>query len=188
MDLDDTLLLCILATTMNFEKLLDQRYSKETIHSIASFLVEHPENLNSYLQLIETGEPGISQRAAWALGHAGEMDKALLIPYLPTLIRLLEKPRHDSVARNIYRVMQYVNIPEDFEGIIYDLCIRDLLDPKQPIAVKCFGMTTAFNICKKHEELQPELKLVIEENLENASAGYKSRARKILPKLKSAEL
>ncbi|AEV31700.1 hypothetical protein Oweho_0686 [Owenweeksia hongkongensis DSM 17368] len=187
MKLKDIFLLCILANNMDFEKLLEERYSKETIHSIATFLVEHPENLNSYLQLIETSEAGTSQRAAWALGHAGVMDKTLLIAYLPNLIRLLEKPRHDSVARNIYRILQFLDIPENFEGIIYDLCIRDLLDPKQPIAVKCFGMTTAFNICKKHVELQPELKIVIEENLEDASAGYKSRARKILPKLKSAE-
>lgn len=172
---------------MDFEKLLEQRYSKETIRSIADFLVQHPENLEPYFKLIETGEAGTAQRAAWALGHAGEMDKSLLIPHLPTLIRLLEKPRHDSIARNIYRILQYANIPEKYEGTIYDLCIRDLIDPKQPIAVKCFGMTTAFNICKRHDELQPELKLVIEENLENASAGYKSRARKILPKLKSAD-
>ena len=171
---------------MDFEKLLEQRYSKETILSIAEFLVQKPENISNYLILIENGKPGISQRAAWALGHAGKADKALLIPYLPTLIQILQHPKHDAVSRNIYRVLQYASIPEDYDGTIYDLCIRDLIDPAQPIAVKCFAMTTAFNICKKHEELQSELKLVVEEGLENASAGYKSRARKILPKLKSS--
>ena len=168
---------------MDFEKLLKQRYSKETIQGIAEFLVQNPDSLHSYLKIIKDGKPGMSQRAAWALGHAGEMDKTILIPHLSTLIEILQHPKHDAVTRNIYRVLQYVNIPEDFEGRIYNLCIRDLINPKQPVAVKCFGMTTAYNISKKHKELQSELKMVIEENLENASAGYKSRAKKILPKL-----
>lgn len=172
---------------MDFEKLLEERYSKETIRGIADFLVQNPEYLTEYLQIIKQGKPGMSQRAAWALGHAGEIDKSLLLPHLDVLVSLLEKPKHDSVSRNIYRILQYMHIPEDFEGPVYDLCIRDLINPKQPVAVKCFGMTTAFNICKKYEDLQPELKMVIEENLENASAGYKSRARKILPKLNSVE-
>ena len=140
---------------MNFEKLLEQRYSKETIRGIADYLVQNPENMGSYLKIIDEGKPGMSQRAAWALGHVGELDKTILIPHLPALIHILNNPKNDAVTRNIYRVLQYANIPEDFEGIIYDLCIRDLIDPKQPIAVKCFGMTTAFNICKKHKERYP---------------------------------
>lgn len=168
---------------MNYHKLLEERYSKETIMSIAQFLTENQEEIAPYLQIMKDGEAGISQRAAWAFGHAGIADPIIVSGHMPTLLAMLENPKHQSISRNIYRVMQVVEVPDEYEGALYDLCIRDLIDPKQPIAVKCFGMTTAFNICKKYPELQPELKLVIEENLENASAGYKSRARKILPKL-----
>ena len=168
---------------MNYKELLEERYSKETIMAIAHFLVENQQEIASYLEIMKDGEAGTSQRAAWAFGHAGIANPKLVSGHIPELLKMLEKPKHQSISRNIYRVMQFIEIPEKYEGVLYDLCIRDLMDPKQPIAVKCFGMTTAFNICKKYPELQPELKLVIEENLENASAGYRSRARKILPKL-----
>lgn len=168
---------------MNYEKLLEKRYSKETIMAIADFLVENPDKLKGYIMMIQTSEKAMAQRAAWALGHAGVASSTLLLPHLPALLKLVEKPIHDSVSRNIYRTLQYMKVPEEYEGTAYDLCIRDLSDPGQPIAVKCFAMTTAFNISKKYPELQPELKMVIEENYKNSSAGYKSRARKILPNL-----
>ena len=56
---------------MNYHKLLEERYSKETIMSIAQFLTENQEEIAPYLQIMKDGEAGISQRAAWAFGHAG---------------------------------------------------------------------------------------------------------------------
>lgn len=168
---------------MDYKKLLEERYSKETIMQIAHFLVDNQQEIGEYLHLMKDGKEGTSQRAAWAFGHAGIADPSIVSDHMSELLQMIETPKHASISRNIYRILQFVDVPEEYEGTLYDLCIRDLIDPKQPIAVKCFGMTTAFNICKKYPELQDELKMVIEENLENASAGYKSRARKILPKL-----
>ena len=168
---------------MDYEKLLEQRYSRETIMEIARFLLDNQTEISDYLKIMSKGEKGVSQRAAWAFGHAGVVDPNIVTNHMPSLLKMLENPKHVSISRNIYRILQFASISEAYEGVLYDLCIRDLIDPKQPVAVKCFAMTTAFNICKKYPELYSELKLVIEENLENSSAGYKSRARKILPKL-----
>ena len=58
------------------------------------------------------------------------------------------------------------------------------MDDDEPIAVKVFAMTVAANICKHEPELKNELQLVIEDQLENASAGFRARAKKVFKQLR----
>lgn len=44
-------------------------------------------------------------------------------------------------------------------------------------------MTAIFNLSAKYPEIKPELKLLIEMQLPNGSAGFISRGKKILKKL-----
>ena len=65
-----------------------------------------------------------------------------------------------------------------------DVCFRFLISPDEPIAVKVFAMTVAANICKHEPELKNELQLVIAEQMEKASAGFRARAKRIRKELK----
>lgn len=54
------------------------------------------------------------------------------------------------------------------------------MDADEPIAVKVFAMTVLSTICKYEPELKNELILVLEDQLENTSSGFKSKAIKVL--------
>jgi hypothetical protein len=55
-------------------------------------------------------------------------------------------------------------------------------DPEQPIAVRVFAMTGAARAAEGHPELARELALVISKYIQTGSAGFKSRAQKVLNK------
>jgi hypothetical protein len=80
--------------------------------------------------------------------------------------------------------MQDLEIPEKFHGEIMDICFRFLESPTEALAVKVFSMSVLGNLAALYPDIKPELKLVIEEQLPHQTAGFKSRAKKVLKMLK----
>lgn len=125
----------------------------------------------------------MARRAAWAFGKAGEKRPEWLYRHLDALVNLLKVQNHPAIPRNIYRVLQYAEIPADYHAQLFDLCLSELNDPRTPAAIKVFAMTVAANICSDQAELSTELKLSIGQNLRYGSAGFRNRAGKILRRL-----
>ena len=165
---------------MDLRKQLLKEHSKENSQHIFDYLLENPERFAELMEIFTQEDYRLNQRSAWIIGLVGETKGEWLLPYFSTLIDCLENPIHNAIARNIYRSFQSLSIPKEFEAQLYDLCLRDLSNPKSAIAIKVFAMTVAFNISKNHGELQEELALVIEEQMPYGSTGFKSRSRKIL--------
>ena len=65
-----------------------------------------------------------------------------------------------------------------------DICFNFLLSQDEPVAIRVFAMTVLGNIAQKWPELKNELRMAIEENMEFGSAGFKSRGKKELKRLK----
>jgi hypothetical protein len=86
----------------------------------------------------------------------------------------------DPVKRNTLRILQYVSIPKKQHDAAVDLCFQYLENRKEAVAIQVFAMTVLANIVKEYPELKKELILLLEDRIENSSAGFRSRARKIL--------
>ena len=76
-----------------------------------------------------------------------------------------------------------IEIPEKYHGEVMDACFQFLQRPETPVAIKAFSLTTLFKLSKTYPEIKPELKLIINDRLDYETAAFKSRAKKILPKL-----
>lgn len=169
---------------MSFKERLENGYCKTTIHAIVNEICEQPKKMDAFMQTFINGPLRITQRAAWPLGFIAQQKPNLLNPYYPTLISELDnKNNHQAVTRNILRALQYTSIPTKYQGAILDRCFKYLSDNKQPIAVKAFSMTVAYNLSKDYPDIKPELKASIENLLPEGSAGVRSRGNKILKQL-----
>jgi len=123
----------------------------------------------------------VSQRAAWAVSNCIELHPELVGPYYSRLLSQLDRDdSHIAVRRNVVRLLQFVEIPARFRGRVFDVCYKLFADATQPVAVRVFSMTVAANIAKGKPELLDELRLVAKEHPEAATAGFRSRARRIL--------
>ena len=90
---------------------------------------------------------------------------------------------HDSVKRNVIRILQFIPIPDTLLGEVASVCFNYLASPNEPIAVRVFSMTVLANIAQKEPGLKNELRLTIERQLEHGSMAFCSRARRVMKML-----
>ncbi|NNE25589.1 MAG: hypothetical protein HKN09_01985 [Saprospiraceae bacterium] len=157
--------------------------SKAKTLKIVEFIGDDPIKFEALMYYFFHDEWRWNQWAAWPLGNIGKAHPALIKPYFKQFVECLKNPSHDAVARNILRILEDFNIPEDYTGPLFDLAFNYLLDTKKPIALRVFSMSVLFNIAKPYPELLAELKVAIEAFLPHGSAGFKSRGKKIIGKI-----
>lgn len=165
---------------MKIKDVVLAKHSREQTEKIIKYVGNDPVKFKELVGLIFKDEEIISQRASWPLSDIARKHPQLLSPYLKRMLQTLEKPVHDAVKRNIVRALENYDIPEKYLGLAANNCFALLENPQTAVGIKAFSMTVLFNICKKEPELANELKLIIESQWEEASAGIKSRGRKIL--------
>lgn len=161
-----------------------KEHSKSQALKIAGYACESKNNFKELMNCFLDKEYRLAQRAAWSVSWAAHKKPEMIYPHIKDLVSILHKKNvHDAVIRNSVRILQAIDIPEKFHGEVMDACFQFLERPATAVAIKVFSLTTLFNLAKKYPEIKPELKLIIEDSWEHESAAFKSRAKKILPKL-----
>jgi len=165
---------------MDIKKELLKEHSKTQTTKVVNYIGKDPKRFNMLIKMFLAGPYRVTQRAAWPLSYCVEAHPEIITPHLKSVLKMLDKKdAHDAVKRNILRFLQHIEIPKRFYGIVTDRCFA-LMDPKEPIAIRVFAMTVLGEIAKKEPDLKKELRIVIEDQLPFASAGFLSRSRKVL--------
>ena len=156
--------------------------------AIASDCVANPKLLPHLIRHCISEEVQIQQNAGAVLGKLINLDKEILVPHIPSMLKNLQSDPHDAVKRATMRVLERIEIPEKLEGDVYDVAMQFVTDFNQPVAIRAFSMTVARRICQSYPSLSLELLPVVQGFFElKQSAGIIARARKelkILEKLK----
>lgn len=169
---------------MDFKELFELGHSRLYTDRIVKEVIAHPERMTELMHLFAKGPVQITQRAAWCISVIAEQHPELLTDYYKLFIRLLkDKSNHPSVPRNIFRALQFSQIPVKYQGEILSLAFDYLNDNGQPIAIRAFSMTVIYNLSEKYTDIVPELKTSIEGLLPDASTGLKNRGNKILKRI-----
>ncbi len=165
------------------EEILKEHSKKQTL-KVAHFIGADKERFAEIMQLFFSNEPLVSQRIAAVVSACFDRQPSIILPYLKAMIKNLANPAlHDAVKRNTVRVLQFVTLPVELQGEAFYHCMHLLMRADEAIAIKVFSMTVLFNICVVEPDLRNELKQVIETQLPYGSAGFKSRAKKVLKRL-----
>jgi hypothetical protein len=163
-------------------QLLAAEHSKAHTNRIIGWIGRDETRVAALVRVFCSSEYRIGQRAAWVVGDYARRQPDLLGPWLPDLVGQLAQPgTHDAVRRNVVRVLQESELPEELLGEVADACFRMLADPQEPVAIRCFSMSVLERVCQRLPELWPELKLLIEDIAPTGSAGMQSRARRTKP-------
>lgn len=157
---------------------------KKVASQIVARCLENEDDFQELLLIFFDQNNRMNQYASNPLSKIAEKEPELFIPFFPKLISNLGNPAHKAIVRNTLRIWQFVDIPEDYEGVIYDLCYQYLTDVKEDVAIRVFSMTIMANIAEKYPELQEEVVQLIRLYYEDGSAGFKSRGRMILNRFK----
>jgi predicted ABC-type transport system involved in lysophospholipase L1 biosynthesis ATPase subunit len=99
------------------------------------------------------------------------------------MIALLFSTGSDSVRRNLLKIVADFPIPEAAAAQLFDQCLQWMQDENRAIAVRCNAMQLLYCICQSEPDLASEVKTAILLVNNYGSAGFRSRAKKILKKL-----
>ncbi len=169
---------------MNIREELLKEHSKTQALRIAGYACASPVNFKALMKCFMSDDYRLAQRAAWSVNWAARERPGMVMPYMNDLVTVLEKKDvHDAVIRNALRILEDLEAPEEYHGILLNTCFSFIERPGIPFAWKAYSMTILAKLCKYYPEIKQELKLIIEENWNHESPAFRSRGKKVLQSL-----
>ncbi|REA56860.1 hypothetical protein DSL64_25445 [Dyadobacter luteus] len=167
------------------ELLKYQVQSKAQAMQIATDAAGSEMVLGELIDCFTSGDTRLTQRAAWSLSWVAQKNPEAIQPYIDIIVSQISRPEaHDAVIRNSLRILEDIEIPEQFHGEVLNACFDFIQKKHTAVAIKAFSLHVIFNLSKLYPEIRNELKLVIQENIEFETAAFRSRGKKLLAKLK----
>lgn len=169
---------------MNLKELILEEHSVKQRDRIVKYIGKDEKRFAELMKLFFDNEYRVAQRAAWPMSYCVKKYPELIKPYLKPLISgLSKKGLHDAILRNSTRILQNIDVPEKYHGKLMDSCFNFITSPDTAVAIKAFSLTILERLSKRYPEINPEIKLIIEERWEHETAAFRSRAKKILKHL-----
>lgn len=168
---------------MNLREVILKEHSKANTLGITQWIGNKQDRFDQLMELFLEDEYRVVQRAAWVVSQCALRYPSFILPHLDAVLSAMENPVHDAVLRNSLKVLAELEIPEEHLGRAISISFDLLAHPKSPVAVKVHAMQVIANLCVKEPDLSEELKLLIEDQWEEGTAGFKSRGKKILKQL-----
>ncbi|MEP6749406.1 MAG: hypothetical protein ABJB86_16845 [Bacteroidota bacterium] len=170
---------------MKLREQLLKEHSRANCDKIVHWVGEQQLRFDELFTLFLTDEYRVVQHAAWPISYCVIHHPQLIKKHFSQLISNLSKPNiHDAVKRNTLRLLQEIDIPKKYHGVLMNACFKYISVPGEAAAVKAFALTVLENLSKQYPEIIPEIKLLIEENYERATAAFRTRANKFLKRIK----
>jgi len=170
---------------MDYRRRLEYGNSKAVWGEIVNHVGSDKNRLSEIMEIFFNSDTQIIKRISQVIGIIGEKEPKLISLYLPRLAEYLASSNIDAVKRNILRIFQFVDIPEELEGQLFDLTLTYLKSNEEGLAIRVFSMTTLRKICEKYPELSqeviPTLEIILEEN---KSGSIQSRGTRELKKMR----
>ena len=170
---------------MNLEKELTSPRSMNQTLAVVNWIGTDPRRVEQLIKAYLGANSRTTQNAAYFMMKIGDTYPWMIEPYIGDLIKNLRSDPPTAIRRNTVRMLQNHSIPKKLHGELAEKCFQYLQDRKEAIAVKAFSMTVLSNLTDLYPDLKYELKIVIEDLMQNGSPGIKSRGGKVLRHLES---
>lgn len=157
--------------------------NKTDLHNFIAQVENKEFEFSELVDLFLSDELRVCQSASWPIGIFAAEHPEAVIPYLGKILDQLESAPHDAYIRNTFRFLQFMDVPEAYQGKVYEKCFDALIDTSAPTAIKAFALTTLANLAMKLPELKEELIEAIYEQIPYGTSGFQNRAKKEIKRL-----
>lgn len=158
--------------------------SRALMDLTASMVFEEPGLMKVLMEVALTWDAAVAQRASRVMSICCETYPEMARPLLPQIVKALKQVKYEGPLRNLLKILADVplTLTERQLSVIINLCF-DYLTGNAAVAIKVYSMEVLYKCAAIYPEIGFELARILEDQLPDASAGYRSRARKILAKL-----
>ena len=146
-------------------------------------VIKSESHFTSLLQLALYEKDPLAWRASWVLDGSDERKPGLARKHIPEIVQALPQLESKGSLRSLLRMLTRYDIPEDEQGLLIDLCFSYLVSEQFPVAVKAHAMLIIYNHVLLYPELKNEFIAVIEDQEDNNSVGFKTRAKNLIKQM-----
>ncbi len=158
------------------ERVLTGSHKEEMI----SYLSAHPEDFEEAIKLAIADKQPYSWRAAWVLWSCVEENDIKLRNKVKDIIDVLPD-RKDNQQRELLKILQMMEIDEEHEGLLFELCVTLWKDISNQASVRYNAFKLLVKFAQKYPELSSEISFLTGSQYVNSlSAGVKRCVSKMM--------
>ena len=146
-------------------------------------VIKSDSHFNRLLELALHEKDPVAWRACWVLDGSDEKRPGLAHKHISGIVQALPVLESKGTLRSLLRLLTRYDIPEEEQGLLIDLCFNYLVSEQYPVAVKAHAMQIIYHHVLLYPELKDELIAVIEDQMENNSAGFKARGNILIKQM-----
>ena len=172
------------------------RLSKPGILELVEQLSATPQLVGPLLDAIWVEDKEGGFNASWVFDHLMRKNLDFILPFTSEFVQGIKNLTSESCIRPMAHTCQMLMesyfekkdpsfiaaMDQKLLEALVEVCFDWLLEDHK-VAAKVFSMTSLYHLGKRFEWIHPELKSVLQKTIASGTAGYKSRARKLLDKL-----
>ncbi len=170
-------------TDEKLKELLSVVSSTAQSKRISQFIGTDYKRFQTLFEIFISEDNRLAQKASAVINHCIKREPKFLDQKYQDLLYLLDNPPHKTVMRNVLRMLQYVNIPQKWQGYFYNKCMALASNTRESIAVRVFSMQVIANIASGIPELESEIRALLVDHAQSDSPGIRARCRNILKSL-----
>jgi len=152
----------------------------------ASMVYAEPSLFGVFLELTFQDEKQYAERASRVVCICSHTFPELFKPHCSRVIAGLRNLKSEGAMRNLLKTLAEVPVrfTKKDKSILLNLCFDYLVSNEYPVAVQVFSMQVLYNLSGEIPEIGEELYRILEEKIPDASPGYRSRARRIMLRMR----
>ena len=150
------------------------------------YIKNNPNQLQNLIEMSFSDSQPEAWRATWVLADLVKNDikiRKKIQPLSSEIIASFKTFNSPGQIREFLKVIQLLELNQEDMGLLIDMSFNWLLDRKADQSFRVHAMQIIFDYSKQEPDLLPELKAILEQEMEFALPGFKSRGRKILKKI-----
>jgi hypothetical protein len=158
------------------ERILMEAHKEEML----SFMAAHPACFDEAIALALSNMQPLAWRAAWLLSDCMEANDPRLHGHLPAIIDAIPG-MHDGHQRELMKILLRMELDEDHEGRLFDVCVSVWESPAKSPSVRYTAFRHILGMAKKYPELANEIRGLTQDwHLESLSPGVRNSVSRLL--------
>lgn len=123
-------------------------------------------------------------RAVWLISKSISKNDARIKPHIKEIISSIPN-KGDGHQREFLKILEQMEIDDDFEGELYDHCVSIWMDIGKSPSVRITAFRIIVKMIKKYHELYNEIEPLTQKHFtDTLSAGIKNSFRKLNDQIK----
>jgi hypothetical protein len=166
------------------ENVLMKFYKTEMIR----YLATHSESFIEAIHLALSDKQPYSWRASWLLWSCMEKNDIRVKAHIRSIIECINE-KNDGHQRELLKILYLMDIDEEFEGILFDHCIRIWEKINKKPSVRFNAFKVILKISRKYPELSQEIGFLMQDHYtESLSKGVRRSLIKMIKGLENIDI